>query len=146
MSSRRRLQGFGLIEAVVALALLGSLGLVLFSWINQSVIETTRIKDAEARAQLQLDAQAWLSTLNPALEPEGKREFGEISVSWTSALVEPMRNEFDLGGALAPRWRVGLYQVKIKAGRAAGQSIEWTQLVAGWQEIGGAPPSERRGP
>ncbi|MEH0165280.1 hypothetical protein [Roseateles microcysteis] len=136
--SGRLSRGFGLLEAIVALAILGSTGLVLIAWINQNIVTATQIKEAEARAQIQLETQAWLAVLNPALEPKGERQLGELKISWESELVEPMRDEFSFTGAFVPRWRLGLYRVKARASRSE-VNAEWQQLVAGWQERADAP-------
>lgn len=138
--TRHLSRGFGLLEAIVALAILGTTGLVLMAWINQNIVTASQIKDAEARARLQLEAQAWLAVLNPALEPKGERQFGELKISWDSHLVEPMRDEYSFTGAFVPRWRIGLYRVQARASRAA-LSSEWQQLVAGWQERATAVPA-----
>ena len=138
--SRSLSRGFGLLEAIVALAILGSAGLVLIAWINQSIVTATQIKEAEARAQIQLEAQALLAVLNPALEPKGERQLGDLKINWDSQLVEPMRDEFSFTGAFVPRWRLGLYRVKAHASRASVSS-EWQQLVAGWQERAAAVPA-----
>ena len=145
----RRPQGFGLLEAIVAMLILGTTGLMLFAWINQNLSTATRLKEAEARAQLQLEAQSWLASLNPALEPAGERVLDELRLSWRSELVEPMHDEFDHHGNLVPRWRLGLYRVKVQAHRTErDQWVEWQQLVVGWRVRPGseALPGERASP
>lgn len=141
--STARQGGFGLLEAIVALVILGSSGLMLFAWINQSLVDATRLKDAEGRAQLRLEAQGMLSKLNPALEPEGDRKLGDLRIRWRSELVEPMRDEFNYGGNLVPRWQIGLFRVSVDAERSsAGLRVGWVQLVAGWRSKAGfAPPA-----
>ena len=129
-----RERGFGLLEAIVAMVILGTSGLMIFSWINQNLQTATRLKDAEARAQLQLEAQSWLVSLNPALVPEGARAVGNLRLSWRSELLEPMRDEFDQWGHLVPRWQLGLYRMHLQAQRVdSGQQVEWQQVVAGWR-------------
>lgn len=118
----------------MALVILGSTGLMLFSWINNNMVTNSRLKDAEQRAQWQLEGQAWLSTLNPSQKPDGDIMLGALRLTWRSELVEPMRDEFDFRGSLSPRWRLGLYRVKAQMSRVDSASrIEWQQLVAGWR-------------
>jgi len=71
------IRGFGLLEAIVAVVILGTSGLMLFSWLGQNLATASRVKDAEDRARLQLEAVAWLSNLNPAMESDGERLVGE---------------------------------------------------------------------
>jgi general secretion pathway protein I len=135
--------GFGLLEAIVALVILGSIGLTLFGWINHNLEAATRLRGVEQRARAQLEAQAWLATLNPAKQPEGEVVIGQLQLSWRSELVEPMRDEFDLFGHLVPRWRLGLYRVTARVRQVGGdQGDEWQQLIAGWRVRSGASPND----
>lgn len=147
--SAERQRGFGLLEAIVALVILGTSGLMVFTWINQNLQTATRVKDAEAQAQLQLEAQSWLASLNPALAPGGEKAVGSLRLSWRSELLEPMRDEFDQWGHLAPRWQLGLYRIHVQAMRVdSGQQVEWRQIAAGWKLKSGfaAPADESRSP
>lgn len=126
-------RGFTLIEVMVALVILSTSGLVLFSWISHNLATATRLRESQASSQLQLEGVAWLQTVNPATEPEGERELSGLRLTWRSMLVEPMRTEFDHGGLLLPRWALGLYRVNATVTRIeTGRRAEWVQLVAGW--------------
>ena len=129
-----RTLGFGLLEAIVALVILGSAGLMLFGWINSNLVTASRLKDVEQRAQWRLEAQAWLTTLNPAKQAQGETAIGKLRLTWRSDLVEPMRDEFNLFGNLEPRWRLGLYRVSAQLREGDGAPVvDWQQLVAGWR-------------
>lgn len=131
---RRLSAGFTLLEVVVALVILASAGLVLFSWISQNLATASRLKDAQVRAQLHTEGVAWLATLNPAAEPEGELEQGGLRLQWRSTLVEPMRPEDTYGGNLTPRWLLGLYRVQASITRLdTGLVAQWQQQVAGWK-------------
>lgn len=121
-------------EVVVALVILATSGLMLFAWVNQNLETASRLRDAQARAQLQLEGVSWLRLVNPARQPEGDLQEGELRLSWTSTPVEPPRNEFDLGGNLVPRWEVGLYRIHATLQQGdTGPRVSWQQLVAGWR-------------
>lgn len=143
-------RGFTLIEVVVALVILSTSGLVLFSWISQNLATATRLHESQAVSQLQLEGVSWLSTVNPAAEPEGERELSGLRLTWRSTLVEPMRNEFDHGGILVPRWALGLYRVSASVTQVeTGRRADWEQMVAGWKPAGalvGQPPSPQPPP
>lgn len=129
-------RGFGLLEAIVALVILGSSGLMLFSWIGENMRAASRLRDAEVRAQLQLEGVALLETINPAREPSGEREFGSLRLRWRGELIESMRSENDVGGMLVPRWRLGLYRVHASVeGRQL--KAEWTQTAVGYRSLTG---------
>lgn len=134
-------RGFGLLEAIVAMVILGSAGLLLFSWIQQSLESASRIRSVERRAAMQLEAQEYLSRINPGQRPNGRETLPGLLLEWTAELVEPMRNEYDYAGNLQPRWQVGLFRLKVKVSRD-GDSAEWSQLQAGWTQLGMASVDE----
>jgi len=108
-----RTRGFGLLEAIVALAILAGAGLALFSWIGQNFIDVRRIEEAQARAALQLTAMAMVANVNPVAEPKGERRVGTVLVKWDSTLVEPLRYSLPFAGGASPRWQVGLYRLQV---------------------------------
>lgn len=135
-----RSRGFTLLEVIVALVILSTAGLVLFGWINQNLATATRLRESQARSQLQIEGVSWLSTINPAAEPEGEREMSGLRLTWRTTLVEPMRAEYDYGGALVPRWMVGLYRVNARITRSdTGMQAEWEQVAAGWMSLYSRP-------
>ena len=126
--------GFTLLEVIVALVILSTSGLALFSWINQNLSTATRLRESQARSQLQLEGVSWLATINPATEPEGEREMAGLRLTWRTALVEPMRPEFDFEGNVVPRWMIGLYRVNASITRMdGGLRTEWEQIATGWR-------------
>lgn len=137
-----RQQGFGLLEAVVAMAIMGSAGLMLFAWLHQELETTSRIRDAEARGRLRLEAMALVARINPAVQAEGELKLSGLELRWRSEAVEPMRTEYDYGGHLNPRWRVGLFRLHLDA-RSAGVRDSWDQLAAGFVGTDGRLPSLR---
>jgi general secretion pathway protein I len=143
---RRRHHGFTLLEVIVALVILSTSGLVLFAWINQNLATASRLRESQARSQLQLEGVSWLATINPAAEPSGEREMSGLRLTWQATLVEPMRSEFTYGDSLMPRWMIGLYRVKASIARADGRlSADWEQVIAGWQ-LAHRRPEALKGP
>lgn len=135
-----RPRGFTLLEVIVALVILSTAGLVLFGWINQNLATATRLRESQARSQLQIEGVSWLATINPVAEPEGEREMGGLRLTWRATLLEPMRPEFDFGGAIVPRWMIGLYRVNASITRVdGGMRTEWEQVSTGWRSVFAAP-------
>src|SRR3974377_946954 len=69
----RRVQqrGFTLLEAVVALVLIGTTGMALMAWINTGLETVARVQDASARGEALRNALEQMQTVNPLLEPNG---------------------------------------------------------------------------
>jgi len=132
--------GFTLLEVIVAMVILSTSGLVLFGWINQNLATASRLRESQARSQLQIEGVSWLSTVNPVAEPEGEREMDGMRLTWRATLLEPMRPEFDFGGGIVPRWLIGLYRIDASITRTdSGLRAEWQQVATGWRSVYAAP-------
>ena len=125
--------GFGLLEAIVALALLAGTGLALFTWINQNLDAASRLRLHEQRAQLLLSAQALVETVNPMQAGSGQLQAGELALTWESELLEPPRPNatFNPERPAGP-WQVGLYRMQVRArDRKLGTELEFEQWRVG---------------
>jgi len=131
-AARRHVRGFGLLEAIVALALLAGTGIALFDWINSNLQAASRVRDTELRARLMLSAQAAVASVNPAQQPEGRFATGPLEVQWRAVLVAPERgNATQIAGAAGP-WRIGLWRLEVQARDAAsGVDVRFEQLQVG---------------
>jgi general secretion pathway protein I len=88
--------GFTLLEAIVAVVLLSTAGLVLFSWINASFDSLRRIEQSNARAAAELNAMEFMKTINPMDQPEGRIKLGSVEVAWRATqLGEAVANRTD---------------------------------------------------
>jgi len=131
--------GFGLLEAIVALAILAGTGAALFAWISQNLQAAARIEAEQARVALQLAAQGLLASVNPFTEPEGLRRLGATSVSWRARLVAPLRASVPTQAMEQTRWRVGLYELTVTAkDENTAASTEFTLMQAGLEALGAA--------
>lgn len=127
------------------MVILGTSGLMLFSWLNQNLVTASRVKAAEDRARLQMEAVSLLANLNPAATPEGEQIAGGLRVRWRSTLTEPMRNEIAFGGEFVPRWQLGLYRLDVQASREKDQmQVSWQQLSLGWRSLHATDTAGRR--
>ncbi len=102
-----RSAGFSLLEAIVSLAILASVGMALFAGMSQAVQMVGRAEQARERESALRDALAWMQTVNPALQPQGQQVLGEVTVHWSAEPVEPPRD------ATAGYLRAGLYEVGL---------------------------------
>lgn len=125
--------GFGLLEAIVALALLAGTGIALFTWINQNLDAASRLRAHEQRAQLLLSAQALVETVNPMKARTGQLEAGDLAVTWEAELLEPQRANatFNPERPAGP-WQLGLYRVQVQArDRRLGTELAFEQWRVG---------------
>jgi general secretion pathway protein I len=116
-NNRRRSLGFTLIEAIVALVLIGSVGMALFSWINASIVSLRRVEDSNARNDAAANVIEYMQSVNPMLTPLGKADFGAYQIQWNS---DPLTDEVD--GVTSPAgnslYQMGMYQTKISVVKA----------------------------
>lgn len=103
-----RQQGFTLLEAIVAIVLVGSMGMAIFGWINNSLIALQRIRDNNAMQEAQLNILEYLNVVNPMLKPEGTAEFGTYSIAWKAKILVEKRDN-----VAYPRGGQGLYEVAL---------------------------------
>lgn len=141
-SGRHPHQGFGLLEAIVALALLAGTGMALFGWIHQNLDSASRLRGHEQRALLLLSAQALVDTVNPTRTPSGQLEAGDLALTWQAEPIEPPRANatFNPENRAGP-WQVGLYRLQVQArDRKLGTEIEFEQWRVGTQRAASMLP------
>jgi general secretion pathway protein I len=113
----RRNLGFTLIEAIVALVLIGGAGMALFSWVNGSIVALRRVEDANARNEATSNIIEYMQGVNPMLIPEGKSNFGSYQIEWKSkpivAAVDGVSNPRGVG-----LFQLGLYDTQIDVRKA----------------------------
>lgn len=121
MSSRQRARqnGFTLIEAIVALVLIATTGMALFSWINSNIITLNRVQESNAENAATLNVVEYMNNVNPMTSPEGKAELGAYRLAWKSeASTEPRDGaSYPFGISL---YQLGMYQTKITVQKLDG--------------------------
>lgn len=107
-----RISGFSLLEALVALVLLTTAGLALFSWINASFDALNRIETSNTVAEAEINALEFLKTINPAQRPEGETVLGDVALRWRARPVSDTRP--NMTDAQTPgQFTVTLYEVDV---------------------------------
>lgn len=134
MSPNSRHAGFSLLEAIVALAILASVGLALFAAMNQSLQMVARAEAARERETALRNAVAWLQTVNPAQTPSGEQALGDYVLHWSSELVEPPRDEAS-GYLRAGLYRIGLYDVHLRLDRSGRPFADLHMRRVGYLQV-----------
>src|SRR5690606_38228324 len=107
MNPERAQRGFSLLEAIVALTILATVGMALFAAMSQSTQMVARAEDVRLADSALRNAAAWMASVNPAETPQGEQQLGDVTLRWSAELVEPMHDATT--GYLQP----GLYQVGL---------------------------------
>lgn len=119
--------GFGMLEAVVALALFALVGSTLFAWINTNLDAASRLRDRDASLGPRQLAIAWLQTRNPMAEPSGEAELAPGTVlRWTARPTTPVTPVAPLPGGSSTAFRAALYAVDATVRDAAGREQRFT--------------------
>jgi hypothetical protein len=122
--------GFGLLEAMVAIALLAGTMVAIFSLVAGILDSAHRVGRSNQEVQLTLNAIETMMAVNPMLQEIGKLDVGPYTVSWTSTAVAP---PLDLGGSL---YRIGLYDCDVRVVDPAGSElVQVTLRRVGYRRI-----------
>jgi general secretion pathway protein I len=74
--------GFTILEVIVALVLLSSVGMAAFSWMNTSLMSVERITRVNEQTEMVLNGLELLRRLNPMTQPAGELETDSFHLSW----------------------------------------------------------------
>jgi len=122
-----RQEGFTLLEAIVALVLISTTGMALYSWLNSSLISLQRVESAELRAWAVSNTLQRMRLVNPAEKPEGVARVGsDLQVSWQSTPRQPLQDGVSFPDGIG-LYQVGLYDTDVRIERA-GRLIGRFQL------------------
>lgn len=134
---RRREQGFSLLEAIVALALVATTGLALMAWINASLNEVNRLQQREAQARLLLAATQAVQTIDPMKKPQGQMALGSITLRWQAEPDAPAMRSAGFEGAGVGNFEMQLFSVRTQASDASsGAEISFDATLVGYRFVG----------
>lgn len=131
------------------MTILSSVGLMLMSWMQQSLQSVTRLAQVDRESRLESDALALLERVNPMREPAGQLALETMLVRWEAAALQPPRPAVHVGMVLGGGdaiFQVALYKLTVTIEpRMAGTAARQLELVRiGWQPAtarpAGAPP------
>ena len=123
LSDRHRLPsgnaeaGFGLLEALVAIALLAGTMVAIFTLVAGILDSAHRVGRSNQEVQLTLNAIEAMTAVNPMLQETGKLDVGPYTIGWTSTAVAP---PLDLGGSL---YSIALYDCDVRVVDPAGSEL-----------------------
>ncbi len=128
-------QGFGLLEALVALVLFAGVGLVAISWLQQSLSASVRMQNSLAETGVRKAMLHMIKGLNVVTTPTGTEQIGDYTIEWKAEPVSKMEPQmgYPVGQG---RHQVQLYQVTLTARHRLKSGVELREQVF---QVGHAP-------
>ena len=106
-------KGFTLIEALIAIAILGAALLPIMALMSQSINQIHKIAESNAKSSAQDSALAIIEPINPMENPSGEVELVGYNMVWSSEQIVPPNNTVQIGAGLAG-YKVAFYIVNIE--------------------------------
>ncbi len=132
MTVRTSQRGFTLLEAIVAVAVLGIALMPLLAFISQSALELRLAGDANARSLAQQNVVSFLETLNPIDQPLGEVDLGDLHVMWASRQAVPEISNSTMSNGM-PGFRLGFYNVTVQVYRNRELWFDFTARKFGFR-------------
>lgn len=126
--------GFTLLEAIVALVILSTAGMALFSWIDSDLQILNRVNDAGARNRATRNILEYMNNVNPMKDPEGHAELGSYGFDWKAM---PITNPMD--GANYPQglslYQFTLYDTSVRVTRIGKPWFDFDLRQVGYKKV-----------
>lgn len=129
-----RERGFSLLEAMVAVLIVGTLTATCFSLLGRSLSLSSRIQAELDRTRAVASALEVVRRSNPMTEQEGRFELDDCVVSWTSKPLLPSRRNAVPPNAQGP-FEVGLYEILVRGTRHEQAWFEFTVEQVGYRRV-----------
>ena len=119
---------------MVALVIFAAAAMALYGLLNTNLIALARAHDVSRQAPVVRQVIEHLSSINPREQSAGRIELDGVQVSWTAALVEPVRQSQSVTGGLG-LFEVGLYELvfTMRAGKRALGT--WRIRTVGYEKV-----------
>lgn len=133
--SRRKAAGFTLLEAIVAMVVFSLGAFALYGWLSTNLITLDRIGSRQEQEVAFASALDLVRRSNPMQAPTGRRQIGDMTVTWTSRPVEAPKINVYRSGATGI-YMVGLYTVYVRVTRNDRPIGHFYVRQIGWEQTG----------
>lgn len=127
----RRPEGFTLLEAIVAMVIMATALLALYSWLSANTLALNRVQAQTRSLEDARAALAAVADVNPAATPAGERTIGPLLVRWQSESVAGRRPGLSEAG-MTTQFDHELYLVSVEVLRDGRVTREFSFRKAGW--------------
>lgn len=132
--SSRKVRGFTLLEAIVAMVVFSLGAFALYGWLSTNVITLDRIRERQEQEVAYASALDLVRRSNPMQAPAGKRDIGDMTVLWRSLPVEDPKPNVDQSGSNGI-YIVGLYAVDVQVSRGDRLIGNFRVRQIGWKQV-----------
>jgi general secretion pathway protein I len=100
-------RGFTLLETIIALVLISSVGMALLSWVHSNIMNLQQVRNANERNQAIRNTLSFMDTINPSLLPTGEHQLGMFLIRWQANLIDGPKDGVNMEG------RIGYFQLAL---------------------------------
>lgn len=134
-ASRRRVRGFTLLEAIVALTVFSICAMALYGWLAVNLDALVRVEASAGSVRDGRAALAMLETVDPMAEPKGQRELpGELVIRWTSEEIGKRAPGAGPSGSVLI-FDLALYDMHVEVLRAGREVRRFDVRRTGWETV-----------
>jgi len=129
-------RGFTLLEAIVAIAIIGFALIPLISFLSLSANELTKAAESNERSFATQAAISLMDSINPTLQPSGTMPLNDkVAISWDSQqLIAPGKNPMPNSGL--PSFRLSFYKVHVIVSRSlSGDWFDFDMRKVGYDAV-----------
>jgi len=136
--------GFTLLEAIVALTVIGIAMLPVMSFLAQATRQLSAAADSNRRVFAQQAVMAFSEAMNPLATPDGETQLSpNLTVRWISTPIAAPNEQSRLGGRLGG-YRIGFYAVEFTLVQDQQDWFSFTARKIGYEprsvSLTGLPP------
>lgn len=121
-------RGFSLLEVIVAMVLISTVGMAVFSWVNSNIEKVRRINDHRERLHVLNNALAFVETINPMADRTGRNEMGPYVIRWRCTPRETSKD-----GVEGSNFRLELFDTKVTLSKEAREIEKFEVILVGYK-------------
>ena len=109
-------------------------GMALYALFNTNLMSLAKVRDIAQQLPPAYRAAEYVGSMNPMLTPEGVVELDGHRVTWSSTLLEPVRQSQSVSGRLG-LFEVGLFEVAFDLAEAGRSTGVYRLRVVGYRKV-----------